>query len=666
MTPTPAPTVPTPPTSPARRRVTLRAARAASLAAALCGLCAATAAASPTAPTVAFTAGTAAPLWTTGAPVITATATPGDPGDPVAFVGCQVDGGAVTTRSGAHQSVWVTGGQGVHTVSCSATSAGGAQSQPVSEEIQIDNQTPSLTLSGAAPSRAWDTGAQTVTATASEDQQLGGIASVTCAADSHTVSTPGDTASITVDGDGPHLVRCWALTNAGVDSAIESETVQVDSTLPTLTYSDGPDQARWYPTSQSVQVRATTPSGLADVREIDCALDGANTTYANTAGGDNETITIPISAPGGHLDCVAVDTASNATAPARYVFHIDAVAPTGYFVPDTANPTDVQASFADAQSGLNTAALRLQQPGGRWMTLPTKFDRRTGQATAQIPESMMTAGTSLLSAVVTDNAGNSTTVTTDAAGNPALVTLPVHARATLDEQLARVPRAHSARKQRWPKASGWGSPKRPPLPRPIAPGFVARLHGLRLSYGQRARVTGYLRTAAGQPLQGYVLSVVQAVYGQHKSEVIGQVTTNRDGEYSYLIPYGPARTIAIQWLGNLVLAPKTITHQVRSVDAATLNIRTSIEHRSLTLSGRILGGYLPTRGLQVNFWWRVGCCDRWHFLTKTHADADGHYVEVKSLPARLGHLPIEIRSSVPGKGLWPWLRAFSPALLVRF
>ena len=663
MTSTPAPT---PPTSKAPRRLALRAARAAALAATLCGVCAATAAASPPAPAVAFTAGTAAPQWTTGSPIVTATATPGDVSDPVASVACQVDGGTITTHSGSHQSVWITGGEGVHTVTCTATSAGGIQSPPASEQVQIDDQTPSLTLSGATSSPAWDTGAQTVTATATEDHQLGGIASVTCAADSQTLTTPGATGSISVDGDGPHLVRCWALSNAGIDSEIEAATIQIDSTLPTLSFSNGPDQSRWYPRSQTAQVQAATPSGLADVKEIDCTLAGVTTTYANTGGGDQQVITVPVDAPGGQLSCTASDTAGNSSAPASYNFHIDAIAPTGYFVPDTTNPTYVQADFADTQSRLNTAVLQLEQPGGAWMTLPTKFDRATGSATAQIPASMMTEGTSLLSAVVTDNAGNTTTVTTDASGSPALVTLPVHARATLDEQLARVPRAHATNKHRKPKAPGWGSPKRPPLPRPIAPGYVARLHGLKLSYGQRARITGYLRTAAGQPLQGYVLSVVQTVYGQHTSDVIGQVTTNRDGGYSYLIPYGPARTIAIKWPGNLVLAPKTITHQVRSVNAATLNIRKSIEHRSLTLSGRILGGYLPTRGLQVNFWWRVGCCDRWHFFTKTHANADGHYVEVKSLPARLGHLPIEIRSSVPGKGLWPWLRAFSPALLVRF
>ena len=663
MNPTPAPTQH--PTSPPRRRLPVRVGRAAALAAALCAACAASATASPTAPTVTFTAGTSAPQWTTGAPIVTATATPGDVSDPVASVSCQVDGATPTVHSGAHQSVWITGGNGVHTVACTATSAGGLQSQTASEQVQIDDQTPSLALSGATASPAWDTGAQTVTATAAEDQQLGGIASVTCAADSQAVTTPGANGSITVDGDGPHLVRCWALSNAGIDSTIDTETVQVDSTLPTLSFSNGPDQSRWYPASQTVQVQASTPSGLADVQEIDCTLAGQTTTYANTDGGDKETITVPVNAPGGRLSCAAADTAGNTSAPLPYSFHIDATAPTGYFVPDAANPTYVQADFADTQSGLNTAVLQLEQPGGTWMTLPTKFNRATGTATAQIPASMMTEGTTLLSAVVTDNAGNSTTITTDAAGNPALVTLPVHARATLNEQLVRVPRAHTSRRHRKPKAPGWGRPERT-LPRPIPPSFVPRLHGLKLNYGQRARITGYLRTAAGQPLQGYVLSVVQTVYGQRSSRVIGEVTTNRNGEYTYGMPYGPARTIAIQWPGNLVLAPKTITHPVRSIDGATLNLRKSIEHRSVTLSGRILGGYIPRRGLQVNFWWRVGCCDRWHFLTKTRSDADGRYMDVKSIPTQLGHLPLEIRSSVPGKGLWPWLRGFSPALLIRF
>lgn len=630
------------------------------LALALSAVAAAPAAASTSAPTISFSGGAAAPAWTTGSPSVTATAAPGDASDPVASISCQMDGGAWITRSRTTDTVWVTGGQGTHTVTCYATSQGGVQSPQTSESIQIDDQMPTVALSGPALAPAWLSGPQTVTASASEAQNLSGIASVACQSGGQTVTTPGDTGSITLDGDGSHDVHCWATTNAGGQSAIASERLQLDSTLPTVAFTGGPDPSRWYPTAQTVAVTSTAPYGEASVAKTDCTLAGQTTSYPNQSGGDKQTLIVSVPAPGGTLSCTATDSAGNVSQPQTYGFQIDATAPTGYFKPDPQNPTDVVAVFSDAQSGLDTAVLQIQQPGGGWTDLPTIFDPLTGTATAQIPASMMSAGTSLLSAVVTDQAGNSATITTLADGTPALVTLPLNAPATLEEQLNRVPLAVSSHKPTDSK------PRPPRKPRPIAPGFVPRLHGLKLLYGQHADLTGYLHTAAGVPLQGYVLTVSQTVYGQHTSQVLGQVTTNADGEYRYRIPYGPARTISITWPGNLLLAPEVINHPVRSVDAASLNIRKSIENRTLRLTGRVFGAYVPHRGLQVNFWWRVGCCDHWHLLTKGRTNAKGRYDVTKHVPKRLGHLPLEIRASMPGKGLWPWLRAFSPVLLERF
>jgi hypothetical protein len=116
--------------------------------------------------------------------------------------------------SGLPATVDTTGypnGTGAISLSYAATNAAGATSS-ASRSIDVDNQTPSVNLSGPsdAPSTA---GTQYVTAAASAGPS--GIASIQCSVDGAAAQAyPGATAQVPVSGLGPHVVSCFAQNRA--------------------------------------------------------------------------------------------------------------------------------------------------------------------------------------------------------------------------------------------------------------------------------------------------------------------------------------------------------------------------------------------------------------------------------------------------------------------
>jgi len=102
-------------------------------------------------------------------------------------------------------------GQGALTLALNASDAAAVPAS-ISKTVNIDNSTPTVTLSGPvdAPSTA---GTQYVTATAGGSPS--GIAEIVCTVDGGPAQTfPGASAQVPVSGVGPHTVSCYAQDNA--------------------------------------------------------------------------------------------------------------------------------------------------------------------------------------------------------------------------------------------------------------------------------------------------------------------------------------------------------------------------------------------------------------------------------------------------------------------
>ena len=218
---------------------------------------------------------------------------------------------------------------------------------------------------------------QTVTVTGGEAQALSGIASVACEIDGGGWTiTQGATAKVEITTDGQHTLSCYSVTGAGVQGPAANETIHVDSTPPTVAFSEGPSQSSWSTTAQSIRVTATKPANSSGVAQISCTLGGQATVYTNTGNPDSESATVTVQPPGGELTCRALDNAGNASTTAAWNFLIDNTPPTGEFLPTKAlDPSQVQVRVQDTGSGVAGAEIEIQTSTG-WRRLPTDRSMR--------------------------------------------------------------------------------------------------------------------------------------------------------------------------------------------------------------------------------------------------------------------------------------------------
>ena len=337
-----------------------------------------------------------------------------------------------TTTIGSQQKVPVSG-NGAHIVECYPVAWDGTQGDPVFTTVQIDDQVPSVTLSGAATSPTWNTGSATVTASASEPQALAGIQSVTCldGAGDKTV-TPGDTGSITVSGTLRYSVSCYATTAAGVIGSRSYEQVWMDNTAPQVTYTNAPDPTQWYNSGQPVQVNVQTPVGAAPIASLTCdyagraVLPGGQLTELAPPALHNWSVAVTLPGNGsGALNCFAGDTAANFGGVTSIPQKVDTTAPTGVFVGNPTDPAVILAKVADNLSGVYGANIQYEQKHA-WITLPTTL--RGGTARAVIPaNNPISVGKHPLRVVVTDNADNKYVGYDNQRGKPAVLNYPVAA-----------------------------------------------------------------------------------------------------------------------------------------------------------------------------------------------------------------------------------------------
>jgi hypothetical protein len=200
--------------------------------------------------------------------------------------------------------------------------------------INIDDTTPSINWSNTSSGWSSSTSEQlTVTAGPS------GISSVLCTDNGSPVAATqvsGNTYSVPTNVQGANSMSCVASngdSNGALTSPAASQTYNVDTTTPTVSFTDnGYTPATWTNTGQTVTVTATGgPSGIARVK---CDVDGESASL--TGSGANQ---VTISGNGEHvLDCTATSN-TNVSGTASYDVWIDTRQPTISFSGAAAAPT---------------------------------------------------------------------------------------------------------------------------------------------------------------------------------------------------------------------------------------------------------------------------------------------------------------------------------------
>jgi hypothetical protein len=182
-------------------------------------------------------------------------------------------------------------GAGFHTITLTATDSNGhAVSTSVTIHISADTTPPVLTLSqtpnGTTP--WWKGPSTTVTeGVSASDNAPGdsGLASISCAVDFPVVSTVvSNPTTLTITGDGVHVVSCTATDNAG-NQTTKNDLVFVDLTPPTLnpTVSPNPVTFGGAATAKANATDATSLVASQSCGSINTSILGQNQTVSCSA-----------------------------------------------------------------------------------------------------------------------------------------------------------------------------------------------------------------------------------------------------------------------------------------------------------------------------------------------------------------------------------------------
>jgi hypothetical protein len=145
----------------------------------------------------------------------------------------------------------------------------------------------------------------------------------------------------------------------------------------------------------------------------------------------------------------------------------------------------------------------------------------------------------------------------------------------------------------------------------------------RLRFGARATVTGWLGETSGTGLGGQTVGIqIAPADGSGRFRLFRTLRTSANGTWKVRLPSGPSRFVEATYAGNGQLAPSTSSPVSITVRGSLrLRIKPTSTHwgRTIRISGRLRGGYIPPSGelVVLRVGWRGGSAEIGHVYTNS-------------------------------------------------
>lgn len=443
---------------------------------------------------------------------------------------------------------------------------------------------------------------------------------------------------------GTSFVHVVAISGAGVRSnAVGTVPIHVDAQPPAVTLSGAPDGWSRGP----VRLTATAADALAGM-----AVAGPNGPFTELAI-DGE---LPISAAGAVVSTVvsgdgvhrmrarARDAAGNlgesGRGPLPALVRIDESAPAVAFVngQDGGDPERIEATVADPLSGPDPGrgTIAVRPVGSRRQFLPLVTTVAAGRLVARWDSDAFADGTYEFRASGYDLAGNAASGERRANGTRMVLANPLKRRTEIVAGFGRGRSAHRS-----------------------------------VRFGHGALLGGRLRNAAGAPLGGLPVQVVERFdAGSEPRQRTTTVLSGSDGAFLAHLAPGPSREVEALFEGSPVLgrsSGKCLWLGVRAgVRMHASSGRARIGGAPIVFSGRVAsdGAALPAGGVPVELQFRFGR-GGWREFRTVQSDRRGRfrYPYAFSDDDSRG-VRFQFRALVAAQGDWPYEAAGSRPVLV--
>lgn len=467
--------------------------------------------------------------------------------------------------------------------------------------------------------------------------------------------------------EGINFFHVRAVSCAGVASPTVTAEIRVDTEGPGLDVSGLATPGAWISVPQTGTISATDEqSGVA---KVGYAIDGGGIAWTN---GNHVNASVQ---EGEHqLTAYATDVAGN-TSSIETVVRTDQHAPVVQLANSSVeDPTRVDASVVDSDSGLASAAIELRRVDSgagaqevQWQPLGSAESITRGttgnvEISRTIDDARLAAGSYELRVNAVDIAGNSSVADAFASRS---IQLPLRRRAELSAAVAQI--KYVCRTKSGKACSSARKCARKSKCRTVR--IVDRDHArtsVVQSWSQRAVLIGDALDSNGVPVAGAKVAVLAAPL-LHDSESIGSAVTDANGHYELTLPSGPSRTVTAQLGGSSTQQPASA--------AATINVRSDIEFTpsrrnvragmTMQLRGRVLHPeWQPVGGLSVSFqWYSTG---GWvTFSNPTPTDAKGRFSKPFKWDRSAKDSTILLRARIDKPAGWPFAPGSSDAVKVR-
>ena len=428
-----------------------------------------------------------------------------------------------------------------------------------------------------------------------------------------------------ITGAGQLNLALDAVNAAGVDSRV-AETLNVDNDPVgvSLNTPNDADTTQWV--GHPVTVDATASAGPSGVGGLVCSRDGgSNQSYPS--GG------VSVDGDGVHtVSCNVWNQAegpngSGATGTRSLAVRIDEAPPsTGFEPQNPGDPTGLVVDTGDSESGVAGGQIEMRpSAGGAWTPLPTQFD---GQHLLAHFDDAGLNGPYQFQATACDNVGNCS-----ATGQQLALPLRLASRSNVSFKKIVNPAQPRVVRERVRVGWHWAKVRRHGrLVRVKRGGHfktikvvkivkhctikrirIARrrwrtqrsckiptLHlkrTERVRYGHKVTLHGLLTTAQGIPLVGVPVQIMAAPdNGLAAFALAAAATTGPDGRWKASLPPGPSRLIEANYGGASTILPASGLAKVivpAKVKLTSISPARLPWGKSVRISGRVLGGYVP-------------------------------------------------------------------------
>ncbi|MBJ7329182.1 MAG: hypothetical protein JHC95_04740 [Solirubrobacteraceae bacterium] len=460
-------------------------------------------------------------------------------------------------------------------------------------------------------------------------------------------------------GEGTQPLAVQAQDTAGNFGVSAPVTVRIDNTAPPRVDAAIEDGDAWRSTNGFSAAWANPPEDdrapVVGATYKLCSADGARCTQNDVAGDGLSSIPIQAPAPGewtvslwrrdaaGNID----STAASVPVTLRY----DPEPPQLAFDPPAAtDPTLLSVPVVDKVSGLASGEVEISPEGsGAWQGLKTDIDG--SRLVARIDDVALPPGPYTVRAVARDKAGNETVTTQRSDGQPMALTLPIRIVASASAGVVRVRTQKKTVKKNGRRQA---TTEKITEVKPTAS----------LQLGEQSQVVGKLVNPDGQGIAGAGLQVLETSI-LTPERLVGEVTTDATGAFSYRVTGTTSRTLRFVYAGSPVVLPASTEVGMTTPAQSSLRVSRSrlLNGQSVTFSGHVASTPIPPGGKLVQL--EVRLSRRWQTFRTVRTDAAGNWSVPYRFARTRGIAWYRFRIELPPESGYPFTPGVSKSIRVR-